>query len=298
MTTTDDTIRILEGDCRETLKEVPEGSVQTCVTSPPYWALRLYGNEPGQIGQEATVKAYVETMVQVFSLVHKALRPDGTLWLNLGDTYISNGGKKERRRKPKAADTDYSRVYDRRVEAGRGAGIIQGEKLLPTSKGGLDVAPKNLVGIPWRVAFALQEAGWILRQEIIWHKPNPLPEPVKDRCTKSHETIFLFSKRRHYQFNGPAIAEETSANRRSVWTMLPARSDAEHKAVFPIELADRCIRAGSRKGETVLDPFAGTGTTGEAAIANGRKVVLCEIRKAFISKITQRIYNTTPGLGF
>jgi len=326
MNTTDDNwlTKILEGDCRKTLKMIEPGTVQTCVTSPPYWGLRHYGDEANQIGQEESLKRYLAQLVKVFTLVHKALRPDGTLWLNMGDTYVSSGAIRETRDANKVKE-QHGRIYQRKLLRGAKAGVITKEGLKRTASV-VKIPPKNLLGIPWRVAFALQASGWILRQDVIWSKPNPIPEPVRDRCTKSHEYVFLFVKRRHYHFDASAIAEKPTedyrkrvdqinrqiekegkisgyrslrlltANKRSVWTIKPARSDGEHNAVFPLELAETCILAGSTAGGIVLDPFAGSGTTGEAAVKLGRRAILCEISPTFLKKIKKRV-NITPGLG-
>jgi len=252
-------VKILIGDCIERLRELPDESVHCCVTSPPYWGLRDYG-EDGQIGLEDSPEAFVGRLVEVFREVRRVLRDDGTLWLNLGDSYNGSGG----------AGGDY----------GKG-GLKEGQPRYPGRKVGT-LKPKDLVGIPWRVAFALQADGWYLRQDIIWHKSNPMPESVRDRCTKAHEYVFLLSKSGRYFWDQEAVKEPTSGtahgrgngvnpkakmnaagskqnesfsaavsglvderNARSVWTIAPKPFKAQHFATFPPELPERCIKAGT-----------------------------------------------------
>lgn len=260
-----------------------------CVTSPPYFGLRDYGHD-GQLGLEATPTEYVVAMVEVFALVHELLADDGVLWLNLGDSYTgsaNNGGKESKTM--------------------QGTQDATGNNL--PSKRGVGLKQKDLIGIPWRVAFALQEFGWYLRQDIIWHKPNPMPESVTDRCTKSHEYIFLLSKSARYFYDSAAIAEKGTAiagggghkaaksghtnlskcggiayetiNKRSVWTVPNSGYSGAHFATFPPALIEPCILAGSRVGDTVLDPFFGSGTTGQVSQALGRKWIGCELNPAY-----------------
>jgi DNA modification methylase len=277
--------RIIQGDCIEGLRTLPDASVHCCVTSPPYWGLRDYGHD-GQIGLEATPEAYVARMVEVFREVRRVLRDDGTLWLNLGDTYGSG---------------------------------------------------KQLKGIPWRVAFALQADGWWLRQDIIWHKPNPMPESVRDRCTKAHEYVFLLTKSERYYYDAEAVKEagstssaaawyrknavrnekpagastldgnlshqsglrrpgwqqvnaaEQGRNRRSVWTVTTKPYSGAHFAVMPAALVEPCIKAGCPEGGTVLDPFAGSGTTLAVAAELGRSGIGCELNPEYIELANQRI---------
>jgi DNA modification methylase len=273
-----------------------------------------------QIGLEQTPAEYVDNIVAVFREVWRVLRPDGSLWLNLGDSYCSTApgtmGDKLNQRGILAG------VSDRRAEGSR--------KARPSTPEGLK--PKDLVGIPWRVAFALQEDGWYLRQDIIWAKPNPMPESVTDRCTKSHEYIFLLTKSERYYYDADAIAEpcayadeaiydngenghgggESHAgqgtstrkfsgagetrNKRSVWTVNTKPYRDAHFATFPPDLIKPCILAGARPGDTVLDPFGGSGTTGEVAVSLGRKAVLCELNPEYVKLIEQRT-TTTVGLG-
>ncbi len=268
-------LQILLGDCREQMRTLADGSVQTCVTSPPYFGLRDYGME-GQLGLEPSPADFVAAMVEVFHEVRRVLADDGTLWLNLGDSYG---------------------------------------------------AAKQLLGIPWRVAPALQDDGWCLRQDIIWHKPNPMPESVRDRCTKAHEYIFLLSKSPKYFFDSEAIKEpsiwygkdarsdkgniryegkrtqDTSGkngqqgfatvtefrNKRSIWTVTTKPFKGAHFATFPPELIEPCVLAGSRSGDTVLDPFGGSGTTAGVAIKHGRNAVLCELNPEYAALVPNRI---------
>lgn len=289
---------VLIGDCRQTLQTLEPDSVQTCVTSPPYWGLRDYGHD-GQLGLEETPDAYVTNMVEVFREVRRVLRPDGTLWLNLGDSYANNGEKKTGRNDEGPEDI-----------ARRAAAFNTGAR--KASTGGNDtrtirvdsgLKPKDLCGIPWRVAFALQADGWWLRSDIIWNKPNPMPESVTDRPTKAHEYVFLLSKSASYFYDAKAIAEPATAadhgrsnlgggaavrNARSVWPIASEPYDGAHFAVMPSALAARCILAGSRMGDTVLDPFLGSGTVGMVAEELGRKWVGCELNPEFGKLIAQR----------
>lgn len=302
-------VTILPGDCIASMRGLPDQSVHTCVTSPPYFGLRDYGMH-GQIGLEPTPAAFVAAMVEVFREVKRVLRDDGTLWLNLGDSYASNpasGGERVARPGDKnpGAHQNTPRAKYRRPPG---------------------LKPKDLIGIPWRVAFALQDDGWYLRQDIIWAKPNPMPESVTDRCTKSHEYLFLLSKSPRYYFDSEAIKEPVTAssaarlsqptlagqsgsarvpgktngnmkavgngetrNRRSVWTVTTKPFKGAHFATFPPDLIEPCILAGSPVGGTVLDPFGGSGTTGGVALKHGRKAVLCELNPAYAAMMPERI---------
>ena len=354
------TATIYPGDCLASLRRLPDGVARTCVTSPPYYGLRDYGTatweggDPAcdhrpnvksratrplgklhggfatidastvqrdchcgarriddQIGLEETPEAYVARLVEVFREVRRVLADDGTLWLNLGDSYAgpANSGGQNRN---------------------DGGPAVRLSGLTP--KPG---KPKDLLGIPWRVAFALQADGWYLRSDIIWHKPNPMPESVRDRPTKAHEYVFLLSKRERYYYDAAAIAEAAAnpdgfkyaggykntlhmveeskrvnvgsarlangtvphfkaghgeaRNARTVWTIATQPYPEAHFATFPEELPSRCIRAGSAPGDTVLDPFAGTGTTGAVAVGLGRSAILCELNPAYIELARQRI---------
>jgi len=283
---------------------------QTCVTSPPYYGLRDYGHE-GQIGLEETPEEYIKAMVEVFRCVWDVLEDDGTLWLNIGDSYGAVGGN------------TYAGFNERWSGTG-GAGSKQDLTLAGVTYRNINTGlkPKNLLGIPWRVALALQADGWILRQDIIWHKPNPMPESVTDRCTKSHEYIFLMSKSQKYYYDAEAIKEassdpEGSANRykapffagekhesggysatgathtkgmkefdgnrnkRSVWTVTTKPYAGAHFAVFPSDLIEPCILAGVSVGGIVLDPFMGSGTTAQVAQNLGRQYLGCELNPEY-----------------
>jgi DNA modification methylase len=295
-------IKILNGDCRDVLKTLPDCSVHCCVTSPPYFGLRDYGCA-GQIGLESTPDAYVTELVAVFREVKRVLRDDGTLWLNLGDSYSGSG---------KGPAGNLGKTHNERE-------IKQTSGIVPDG-----LKPKDLIGIPWRVAFALQADGWYLRQDIIWHKPNPMPESVRDRCTKAHEYIFLLSKRSRYYWDQEAIAEDATCagrildytgdqknnnadpvlmatrpngrmitvkdtrNRRSVWTVTTKPYREAHFATFPPALIQPCIRAGCPAGGTVLDPFGGSGTTGEVAASEGRKAILIELNPEYVKLAKNR----------
>jgi DNA modification methylase len=269
--------RILVGDAVARMRELPDGIARTCVTSPPYWGLRDYGND-GQLGLESTPQEFVENLCKVFDEVWRVLADDGTLWVNLGDTYVE----------------------------------------------------KSLAGIPWRFAFAMQDRGWYLRNDIIWAKPNPMPEGATDRCTRSHEYVFLLTKNSRYYFDSKAIRETSSdvkgseqryksafnvgdkheagvyspkgqkhtagmktfdgkRNRRSVWTVTTVSFKGAHSAVYPPALIEPCVKAGSAEGDTVLDPFSGSGTTGEVALKLGRNYVGCEINPDYAQLSEKRI---------
>jgi site-specific DNA-methyltransferase (adenine-specific) len=308
-----DPLTIIHGDALSSLRELEDESVQCCVTSPPYWGLRDYGHE-WQIGLEKTPEEYVARLVEIFREMKRALRNDGTLWLNLGDSYATGGGAVGRC--PGGGDQG-----ERFLRAGM-INTQPNRMPLPGLK------PKDLIGIPWRVAFALQADGWYLRSDIIWSKPNPMPESVTDRPTKSHEYIFLLSKSQRYYYDADAIrepgttgfererqrpnglrADEEKAgdfgftscgikeqrNRRSVWTVTTQPFSGAHFATFPPELIKPCILAGASVGGVVLDPFAGSGTTGKVAIELGRKAILIEPKAEYIEMIKKRC-QTTIGL--
>ena len=362
------TYEVLIGDCVESLKKLPDESVDMCVTSPPYWGLRDYGGNGkvwggnpdcdhewegyvrpsentrnndnslqlksaywkpqdqafctkcdawfGQLGLEPNPYQFVKNMVEVFEEVKRVLKPQGTLWVNLGDTYCGTGHKGD--------------LQDPKHKEGRNG---QGKAVNNRIEG---LKRKDLVGIPWRVAFAMQEAGWWLRQDIIWAKPNCMPEPVKDRCTKAHEYIFMFSKQEMYYFDHLAIKEPigyhmnrridrgstfvptnkhttearqgkpesnqmfanedtlnqiaaNGRNKRSVWTVSPKPYAEAHFAVYPPELIEPCILAGCPYGGVVLDPFGGSGTTAGVAIKHGRKAILCELNAEYAELIPDRV---------
>jgi DNA modification methylase len=302
------TVRVIEGDCLATLRTLPDGIAQTCVTSPPYYALRDYGHE-GQIGLEDTPDAYVARLVDVFREVRRVLRDDGTLWLNLGDSYsgsANSGGQNTQR------------------EGGSPAVRVTG--LRP--KTGEGIKQKDLLGIPWMVAFALRADGWFLRSAIVWAKPNPMPESVRDRPTSAYEMVFLLSKRGAYFYDAEAIREENSnpdltecvkhwkdrpgngewpsgtggrmgsvqngRNCRNVWTIATQPFSGPHFATMPPDLAERCIKAGSKPGDTVLDPFGGAGTTGLVADRLNRDAILCELNPEYARLARERLTGDAP----
>ena len=261
------------GDCRDVLSQMPSQSVNCCVTSPPYWGLRDYGTDQ-QIGLEDDPKKFVEELVGVFREVHRVLRDDGILWLNLGDSYAGNNS--------------------RASQNGRAGFGTPREGVF--SRTGEGLKTKDLVGIPWEVALALRNDGWYLRQDIIWHKPNPLPESVKDRCTKAHEYIFLLSKSQTYYFDYEAIREPAVGstddglkNKRSVWTVPVRPYKGSHFATFPSDLITPCILAGAPAGGTVLDPFGGSGTTVAVAIEHDRRGIAIELNDSYLPLIEKRI---------
>lgn len=308
-------IRILRGDCRDVLKTLPDASVHCCVTSPPYFGLRDYGVAE-QIGLEATPAEYVAELVAVFAEVRRVLRDDGTLWLNLGDSYA--GGKTGR------SDTGPDDIARRAAAYGTGAGEATGPATGEQRKPPQGFKPKDLIGIPWRVAFALRADGWYLRQDIIWSKPNPMPESVKDRCTKAHEYVFLLSKSARYWFDSDAMQEPSEGrenfgnvrakgdceqrndntrsdmtlkdmrNKRSVWTIATQPFSEAHFATMAPELAETCIKAGCPVGGTVLDPFGGAGTTGLVADRLQRDALLIELNPEYAGIAERRIVGDAP----
>lgn len=304
---------ILLGDVIEQLSAVPDGSIDCCVTSPPYWGLRDYGVD-GQIGMEPTPDDFVFRMVEVFREVRRVLRDEGTLWLNLGDSYAGAPGGGDGKNSYASQRPKYSGRDSRRTPAKKSATL----------------KPKDLVGIPWRVALALQADGWWLRQDIVWHKPSPMPESVTDRCTKAHEYVFLLTKSPRYFYDADAIAELATypqgpcapskprpgvdrkggnqgngtamngremRNARSVWTIASRPYPEAHFATFPYDLPERCIRAGCPAGGLVLDPFFGSGTTGYAARKNGRDFLGIELNPEYVELAEKRLGMNTPLFG-
>ena len=299
---------ILFGDCRDPLKQFPRGSAQMCVTSPPYYGLRDYGGEKNQIGMEQSPEDYVNEMVQVFREVRDVLKDDGVLWLNIGDSYYNY-----------RSDGNYPKqsVSKTRQDLPQST-PVRGNKL----KG---LKGKDLIGIPWMLAFALRADGWYLRQDIIWHKPNPMPESVKDRCTKSHEYIFLLSKNQNYYYDNEAIKEPVKQdwgtrdrtngkyhnpgsglvphsglsksydrkNKRSVWSITNKPYKGAHFAVFPPDLIEPCILAGSEEGDIVLDPFMGMGTTGAVCSSMGMNFTGIEKSLEYYQEASKRINEET-----
>ena len=293
--------KLYVGDCIEALRLMADQSVNCCVTSPPYYGLRDYGVD-GQIGLEETPEQFIARLVEVFREVRRVLRDDGVLWVNIGDSYYNyRPGKGQSLPKQTVSSTkqDLPDVCSRR-----------GRKLEGLKE-------KDLIGIPWMLAFALRADGWYLRQDIIWNKPNPMPESVRDRCTKAHEYVFLLSKSPRYYFDNDATKEPAKyafdnrgsrndarrgtrynsvsgatgefRNKRSVWSIPTRGFSGAHFAVFPPELIEPCVLAGCPAGGVVLDPFGGSGTTAGVAIKHGRDAVLCELNPEYAELIPARI---------
>lgn len=264
------TIRTLQGDCRDVLRTMESESVDCCVTSPPYFWLRDYEVD-GQLGHEPDVASFVAVMGGVFDEVKRVLRPTGVLWLNLGDSYYSGNGQPHGA-DPKSSSRNFSRT-----------------KLRPLDVGGWDIPKKSLLGIPWLVALELQRRGWTLRSDIIWCRPTALAEPsVTDRPGRNHEYIFLLSKSRRYFFNKAGTPEA------SVWHIAHERNVPGHNAAFPLKLVERCIETGCPAGGVVLDPFAGSGTTGLVAKQSGRDAVLIELKPEYVALQEKRLSNDAP----
>ena len=290
---------IYQGDCIKSMRLLPDESIDCCITSPPYWGLRDYGHAD-QIGLEETPEAYVGKIVDIFREIRRILKPTGTVWLNLGDSYAGNCSR-----------ASYGRV-----------GLGERERDGVYKRTGAGLKSKDLVGIPWMVAFALRSDGWYLRQDIIWHKPNPMPESVNDRCTKAHEYIFLLSKSAKYYYDEKSIREpakdwgtrnrsnmrngtqdpklkhhglsdcnhsERGRNKRSVWTINTKSYSEAHFATYPEELIRPCILAGCPEGGIVIDPFFGSGTTGVVAVKNNRQWIGCELNSDYINIAEKRI---------
>lgn len=256
---------LLLSDARAMLSQMPGGVFQTCVTSPPYWGLRDY-KIAGQIGLEDAVDSYIAALVQVFSEVRRVLKDDGTLWLNIGDSYTSGG------RKWRATDKKNPvRAMDVRP---------------PTPPG---LKPKDLIGVPWRLAFALQAAGWYLRADTIWNKPNCQPESVKDRPTRSHEYLFLLSKSERYLYDPAAMRGPNNRNLRTVWDINTKPYAEAHFATFPTTLVEPCIRLATRPNDLVLDPFVGSGTTGLVALNMKRRFVGIELNPKYLDIAERRL---------
>ena len=264
-------VKILTGDSRALLQHLPGESVQCCVTSPPYWGLRDY-EHPAQIGAEPSPEQYVANLVEIFRSVRHVLREDGTLWLNVGDGYARNGGTGNHG--PNAVVGNTRKLIQRR------------NCKVPDCWGLKD---RDLMGLPWRVAFALQADGWILRSRITWVKKAAMPESVKNRPTSATEEIFLFAKSPTYHYDPKGVREESGANLRNFWVLRPEGNGQGHPAAFPRELARRCILLGSRAEDTVLDPFGGSGTTGEVAQKLGRRAILIELNPEYSEISSRRI---------
>ena len=281
------------GDALAVLRTLPDGAARCCVTSPPYFGLRDYGVE-GQMGLEATPDAYVARMVELFREVRRVLADDGTLWLNLGDSYAraaEKGGSGPNGKNVAAYGESYGVAQS--AKAGSSDGAV-GRADRPGSRSiGDGLKPKDLIGIPWRVAFALQADGWYLRSDIIWHKPNPMPESVRDRPTKAHEYLFLLSKAERYFYDAAAIVEDATVgstrNARTVWTIATKPYKGAHFATFPFALAEKCVLAGSAPGDTVLDPFGGSGTVGSVAVSHLRNALHIDLNEEYIGLAEARI---------
>ena len=325
------------GDAREVLPSLPAESVQCCVTSPPYWGLRDYG-AAAQLGLESSPEEYVAHLVEVFREVRRVLRDDGTLWLNLGDSYASGAGRVGAAPGGGEQGDRWAGRSVKRGERTRGLrdGRHAGKHTAMAALGPMTqpnrlpipgLKPKDLCGIPWRVALALQADGWWLRADIIWAKPCPMPESVKDRPTRSHEYLFLLAKSASYRYDADAISERlrhpesstaddiarafgrrrstipkpyqdaprlvgsppSTRNRRSVWTIAPEHQDGLHFATFPTKLVEPCVLAGSRPGDLVLDPFSGTGTTGVVALKQGRRYLGVELNSQYLDDSLKRL---------
>lgn len=305
-------VEVIIGDCLASLKAMPSRSVHTCVTSPPYFGLRDYGMD-GQIGLEDSPEAYVARLVEVFREVRRVLRDDGTLWLNLGDSWA---GAKSKAIQNSLADygCNGAATWDQAAERRASSMAVR-----PKVAG---MHAKQLLGIPWRAAFALQDDGWVLRDEIVWHKPGVMPYSGKDRFCRNHEQIFLLAKSPHYAFDYSAIREpaiypvgtkaakgsvsrqaEAGVNarppeykiydgmrtKRSVWTVTTKPFKGAHFATFPPDLIEPCILAGCPVGGTVLDPFGGSGTTAGVAMKHGRNAVMCELNPKYAAMVPDRI---------
>lgn len=256
---------VLLGDALELLKTVPDGTFQTTITSPPYWSLRDYGIE-GQVGAEGTIDEYIANLVALFEEVRRTTREDGTLWLNVGDSYTSGG------RTWRAPDKKNPiRAMDIRP---------------PTPEG---LKPKDLIGVPWRLALALQEAGWYLRADVIWHKPNCQPESVKDRPTRAHEYLFLFSKNERYKYDPDAVRGPNDRNLRTVWDIKTKPYRGAHFATFPLDLIKPSVLLTTSPNDLVLDPFIGSGTTGIAALKAWRRFIGIELNPEYIAIAEDRI---------
>ena len=274
--------KIINSDCIEGLKQIERNSVQTCITSPPYWQLRDYGQKD-QLGTEKTPEEFVARMVQIFREVRDVLRDDGTIWINLGDTFCGGGGYC-----PTAPSN----------QAGSKQSTNRGVKAKPRPVP-LGFKAKDLVGIPWMVAMALRAEGWYLRADIIWEKSNGMPEAVKDRPTRCHEYVFLLTKNPHYFYNAEAIKEETTEgankrNKRSVWKINQKPYAGAHFAVFPEELVKTCMLAGSKEGDLVLDPFVGSGTTGAVANKLKRNFIGIDLNPDYCIMAEERIKKENP----
>lgn len=253
------------GDALSMLRSVPSAVVQTVITSPPYWSLRDYETD-GQIGREEPLPEFIRSLVQTFAEVQRVLRDDGTLWVNIGDSYTSGnrGWRAPDKKNPARAMSVRPRTPD-------------------------GLKDKDLIGVPWRFALAMQDAGWYLRSDIIWYKPNCQPESVRDRPTRSHEHIFLFTKSERYHYDLDAVRGPGGRRLRDVWDINTVAYPGAHFAAFPPELVQRCVAIGSRPGDYVLDPFLGSGTTAAVSMAAGRHFIGCEINPEYVPLMAERV---------
>lgn len=257
--------KVIVGDCLTVLPKLESNSVQCCITSPPYWGLRDY-NHAKQIGAEASPDTYIDNLVSAFSEVMRVLRNDGTLWLNIGDGYARNGGTGK---------------CGPNAVVGNTKKLIQKRNCKVPSVWGLK--DRDLIGLPWRVVFALQNSGWILRSCITWIKKSAMPESVKNRPSNATEFVFLLTKSANYYYNPQGVREESGANLRNYWVLGPDSMSSGHPAAFPRELVKRCVLLGSRTGDVVLDPFSGSGTTGLVAQSLDRKSIQVELNPEFVN---------------
>jgi len=260
---------IFEGDALHVLHILPSNFVQCVVTSPPYWGLRDYHID-GQIGLESTLQQFINHLVTIFSEIKRVLRDDGTLWLNIGDGYTSG-------------NRGY-RAVDKKNPA-------RAMTVRPDTPEGLK--PKDLQGIPWRLAFALQDDGWYLRSDIVWHKPNAMPESVKDRPTRAHEYLFMLTKSERYLYNYDTVKEVglngKTRNRRSVWNINTKASSIAHFATFPLALIEPCIQASTHPNDYILDPFFGSGTVGAACLQLQRRYIGIELNPEYVAIAAKRL---------
>jgi len=264
-------VTVLTGDSRTILRSLDVESIQSCITSPPYWGLRDY-DHPDQIGAEPSPEQYVQNLVELFREVRRVLRNDGTVWLNVGDGYARNGGHGNCGPNAKVGNTKK---------------MIQKRNCKVPEVWGLK--DRDLMGLPWRVAFAMQADGWIIRSRIVWIKKTAMPESVKNRPTNATEEVFLLAKQSNYYYDCDGVRETTGANVRNYWLLGPDTSGNGHPAAFPRELVRRCVLFGTRPGDTVLDPFGGSGTTGVVAKEEGRKAVLVELNPTYNELAEKRL---------
>lgn len=277
-----DDLMIINGDCRGVLAVLASQSVQCLITSPPYWGLRRYTNDPREIGCESTPAAYVAALIAVFNKAWRVLRNDGTVWVNLGDAY--------------ASDTKWGGTT-----GGKHAKALHGTNYIGRARTQTGLPSKSLIGLPWRFALAMQDAGWTLRNEIIWEKPAAMTENVTDRFARSHEHVFLFSKQEHYYFDHIASRERTVGddgwrNGRTIWRINPTATPG-HNATFPEQLVERCLLSCTKPGDTVLDNFGGSGTTPRVALRHHRRAISIDLNPAYIPMQERRTAGVQYSIG-